>query len=68
MTADGVPPLPWLPITGRHADHGMMGGMSVNSDNAPTSSNAPRVAPHAAVTIRRDPVIRGLRAVGTSAR
>lgn len=68
MSADGVPPLPWLPVTGRHADHRVMGGVSVNGDNAPAPSDAPRVAPHAAVAIRRDPVIGGLGAVGASAR
>lgn len=57
MSADGVPPLPRLPVTGRHPNHWVMRGVSVNGDDAPTSCNAPRVAPQAAVTIRRDPVV-----------
>lgn len=68
MSADGVPPLPGLPVTGRHPDHRVMGGVRVNGDDAPASSNAPWVAPHAAVAIRRDPVIGRLGAVGTSPR
>lgn len=68
MSADGVPPLPGLPITGRDADHRVMGGVSVNGDNAPTPGDAPRVAPHAAVAIRRDPVIGGLGAGGAPSR
>lgn len=68
MSADGVPPLPWLPVTGRHTNHWVMGGVGVNGDDASTSSNAPRVAPQAAVAIGRDPVIGRLGAAGTSAR
>ena len=68
MSADGVPPLPGLPVSGGHADHRVMRGVGVNGDDAPTSSNAPRVAPQAAVTIGRDPVVGRLGAVGTSAR
>lgn len=68
MPADGVPPLPRLPVTGRHTNHWVMRGVSVNGDDAPASSDAPRVAPHAAVSIRRDPVVGRLGAVGASAR
>lgn len=67
MSADGVPPLPRLPVTGRHTNHWVMGGVGVDGDDAPTSSDAPRVASHAAVTIGGDPVVGRLGAVGTPA-
>lgn len=68
MSADGVPPLPGLPVAGRHANHWVMRSMSVDGDDAPAPANAPRVAPQAAVPVRWDPVVGGLGAAGTSAR
>lgn len=67
MAADGVSPLPRLAVIGRHTHHRVVRGMSVNCDDAPTSGNAPWVAPSAAVSIGWDPVIWRLRAVGPTA-
>lgn len=67
MTADGVPPLPRLAVTGRHADHRVVRGMSVDCDDAAAPRDAARVAPGAAVSIGRDAVIWRLGAVGAAA-
>ena len=67
VSADGVPPLPRLAVSGRHAHHRVVRGVSVDGDDAPAAGYAPRVAPRAAVAIRRDPVIGRLRAVRATA-
>lgn len=68
VTADGVPPLPGLAVSGRHAHHRVVRGVSVDRDDASTSGDAPRVAPGAAVSIGWDPVIGRLGAVGPRTR
>lgn len=67
VAADGVPPLPRLAVSGRHAHHRVVRGVSVDRDDAPTAGDAPRVAPRAAVSIGGDPVVRRLGAVGPAA-
>lgn len=51
MAADGVSPLPRLAVSRGHAHHWVVRGVSVDCDDAPTSGNAPWVAPSAAVSI-----------------
>lgn len=65
VAADGVPPLPRLAVTGRHAHHRVVRGVSVDGDDAPAAGDAPGVAPH--VLIRWDAVIWRLGAVGATA-
>lgn len=67
MTADGVSPLPRLAVIGRHTHHRVVRGVSVDRDDAPASGDAPWVAPGAAVSIGRDPVVGRLRAAGPAA-
>lgn len=67
VTTDGVPPLPRLAVIGRHTNHRVVRSMSVDRDDAPTPGDAPWVAPGAAVSIRWDPIIGRLGAVGPTA-
>lgn len=66
--ADGVPPLPRLAVGGGDAHHRVVGGVGVDGDDAPAAGDASWVAPGAAVSLRLDPVIRRLGAVGAAAR
>lgn len=57
VATDGVSPFPRLAISGRHTHHRVVRGMSVDCDDAPAASDAPWVAPSAAVSIRWYPVV-----------
>lgn len=63
VTADGVPPLPRLAVGGGHAHHWVVGGVSVDGDDAPASGDAPGVTARAAVSVGGDPVVGRLGAV-----
>lgn len=67
VAADGVPPLPRLPVGRRHPHHRVVGGVGVDGDDATAASDATRVTAHATVPVGGDAVVGRLGAVGAAA-